>query len=96
MNTTENLDELFYGNEAAEKIGKLKTGLIEIEKKHIDYFEKREGKFNKDDYDRLHNHYITITNPGGITFGFTTDSDLDEDIRKECIELFNGIFNSKN
>ena len=96
METKENLNELFYGTEAAEKINNLKNGLLEIEEKHQKYFEERKGKFSKDECDKLHNHYITITNSGGITFGFTNDSDLDENIRKECIELFNGIFNAKN
>ena len=96
MDSKENLDELFFGSEAAEKINKLKTGLLAIEEKHNSYFEEKSAKFTKEEHDRLHNHYLTITNSGGITFGFTKDSDLDEDIRKECIELFNGIFNSKN
>ena len=95
MNIKENLDELFYGTDAAEKINKFKNGLLEIEERHVKYFEERKGKFGTDECDKLHNHYMIITNSGGITFGFINDSDLDESIRKECIELFNGIFNAK-
>ena len=95
MNTTENLNELFYGKETAGKIEKFKNGMLEIEKNHLNYFEQRPKKFSKDEIDRLHNHYITQTNNNGISFNFIKDSDLSEHIRNECIELFNQIFNSK-
>jgi hypothetical protein len=96
MEIKENLDELFFGGEAAEKINKLKSGLLEIEENHQKYFEEKKGKFIKDECDKLHNHCITITNSGEIIFGFINDSDLHENIRKECIKLFSGIFIARN
>ena len=96
MNTTENLNELFYGKEAAEKIEKFKNGMLEIEKKHFNYFVQKPKKSDVDENDRLHNHYVVITKNSSISFSFINDSNLDEHIRKECIELFNEIFNSKN
>jgi hypothetical protein len=95
MNTIENLNELFYGKEAAEKIEKFKNGMLEIEKRHLDYFEQRPKKFTHDKSDRLHNHYVTQTNNNGMSFNFIKDSDLEQYIRNECIEMFNRIFNSK-
>jgi len=96
MEIKENLNELIFGSEAAEKINMLETGLLEIEENHQNYFEEKKGKFSKDECDKLHNHYITTTNSGVITFEFIKDSDLHENIRKECIKLFNGIFNARN
>ncbi len=91
MKKTEDLNKLFYGNDAAEKINKLKEGLIIIEKENSEYFENRVAK-NKEK-DRLHNHYLTITNAQGISFNFIAESDLDNDIRISCHKLFNDIFN---
>ncbi len=95
MDTKKKLDESCFGSDAAEKINKLTIGLLVIEEKHIKYFEERLPKYSIDKCDKLQNHYITATNQEGITFAFLNKSDLDENIRIECIELFNEIFNSK-
>lgn len=91
MEKLEDLNELFYGNEAAEKINKLKEGLLLIEFENSKYFENRITKNNEKD--RLHNHYLTITNSQRISFNFLPESDLDKEIQISCHKLFNDIFN---
>lgn len=93
MKEIEDLNKLFYGNEAGEKIKKFKDGLIEIEDKYFEYFNSRTPKNEFDKIDKLHNHYMTNTDLNGITFKFLSDSDLDENIRIECEDLFKKIFN---
>lgn len=85
------LNKLFYGTDAADKISKLKKGLLLIEKQYSEYFESRTSKL--DGIDRLHNHYITVTDSHGMSFNFLEDSDLDRDIQLACHKLFNDIFN---
>lgn len=91
MKEAEDLNKLFYGNDASEKINKLKEGLLIIEKENSEYFENRIAK-NKEK-DRLHDHYLTVTNTQGISFNFMAESDLDKDIRISWHKLFNDIFN---
>lgn len=94
MEEIEDLNKLFYGNEAGEKIKKFKEGLIEIEDKYFEYFNNRTPKNEFDKIDKLHNHYITKTDLNGYTFIFLPDSDLEKSIRIECNELFKKIFNT--
>lgn len=96
MNTSEDLSKIFYGTDASEKINLLKSRLALVEESHNEYFKGRQSKLNVNEVDRLHNHYLTITDSNGIKFGFTDDSDLEIKIKTECIDVFNEIFNSKN
>lgn len=89
----ENLNELFYGEEAAYKLEQFKAGLLKIEQQNSMYFGSRLSKINTDNKDQLHNHYLMITNSTGVTFGFTKDTDLDIKIQTACHILFNEIFN---
>lgn len=91
MEKSEDLNELFYGKDAAEKINKLKKGLLLIEKENSEYFDNRITETNEKD--RLHNHYMTSTNSQGISFNFLAKSDLDKNIQNLCQKLFNDIFN---
>lgn len=84
------LNELFFGSDASDKINRLNEGLLLIEKQHLGYFKNRLIDSNED---RLHNHYIIITNSHGISINFLHDSDLDQNIKSSCIDLFNSIFN---
>ncbi|WKL49072.1 hypothetical protein Q1W71_04625 [Flavobacterium pectinovorum] len=65
-----------------------------VEEKNSEYFKERQS--NDNEPDRLHNHYITITDSNGIKFGFIDDSDLDSKIKSDCHNIFNEIFNAKN
>lgn len=90
-----NEKELFYGENGAPKMKQLKQGLIDIENKHLEYFKEKKSTLSFDKHDRLHNHYIMNTNPLGVHFGFMADSDLKEEIKNECQNLFNKIFDLK-
>jgi len=87
-----NEKELYYGDKGAPKMERLKEGLKEIENKHSEYFEKRKSSVSFEKHDRLHNHYIMTTNPFGVNFGFITESDLKGEIKAECQNLFDEIF----
>ncbi|MDI5894713.1 hypothetical protein [Flavobacterium algoritolerans] len=84
--------ELFYGNKGAPKMKRLKEGLQKIENKHSEYFEERNSPLSIEKHDRLHNHYDMNTNPNGVFFGIKPGSDLKEEIKIECQNLFNKIF----
>lgn len=90
------LNKVFYGEDAAEKLRQFKEGMLDIEKKNLDYFDNRSSKNDIEKKDRLHNHYLMTVNTRGITFGFINNSDLDEEIKTSCFKLFNSIFNSTN
>lgn len=96
MNSNVDLNKIIYGGDASEKITLLKNKLLVVEQKHIEYFTKRQSRLNSDEFDRLHNHYITITDSSGIKFGFIVESDLEDSIKIECIDIFNKVFNSNN
>lgn len=90
------LNKIFYGEEAAHKLNQFKEGMINIENKNSEYFIERGSRNNPEEKDRLHNYYIMIVNPSGITFRFNENSDLDKKIQISCIQLFNSIFNPTN
>ena len=90
----EDLNTIFYGPEAGNKIGIFEKGMELIEKKHSEYFKNRKPKYHVDKSDRLHNRYGTIVNSSGISLYFNNDSDLDIKIVDESRELFKKIFNS--
>ena len=95
MNIDDKTNELIYGEEGAKKIKLLNDGLLEIELKYIDYFKKRKPKYESEEHDRLHNHYMYITNPNRINFSFIKNTELDQKIINDCLSLFNSIFNLK-
>lgn len=86
------LKEIFYGKNGASKMEILTEGLKQIENKHSEYFEGRKSTLSFEKHDRLHNHYDMNTNPHGVNFGFRVESDLQDEIRIECQNLFNDIF----
>lgn len=90
------LNKIFYGEEAAQKLNQFKEGMLNIEANNLDYFNERVSKDNPEEKDRLHNYYLMIVNPNGVTFRFNENSDLDKEIQKSCIQLFNSIFNPTN
>jgi hypothetical protein len=90
------LNKIFYGEEAAQRLNQFKEGMLDIENKHLDYFNDRVSKDNAEEKDRLHNYYLMIVNSNGVTFRFNENSDLDKEIQTSCIQLFNRIFNPTN
>jgi hypothetical protein len=85
-------DELVYGDKGAPKMRRLKKGLQEIENNHLEYFEERTSPLSFEENDRLHNHYNITSNPHGVYFAIKPESDLPEEIKVKCQNLFNEIF----
>jgi len=79
-----------------EKDKAFQKGLEEIEKKHWGFFENRDNNSPFDTHekhDRLFFHHTTVHHSSGlINFYFNKESDLPEDIRKECVELFDSTY----
>ena len=59
---------------------------------NLEYFKNKPSRRSIEEHDHLHNHYSMITNSHGIKFGFDANSDLDEKIKTDCINLFDEIF----
>ena len=75
------------------KSDEFKAKLLEVEQKHLDYFENREPKYDRDgDRDHLHNHWVLWIDSYLVKFGFANDSELPEGIRKECLGAFDEVF----
>jgi hypothetical protein len=91
-----NFLEFIYGKDRIEKEEKLKKSLFEIESKYIEFFKKRPAKFEGEEHDRLHNHWLMWGDNNILRFGFDKESDLPVHIQKECLNSFNEIFNSNN
>lgn len=87
------ISELSFGKEATDKIELFENGLKVIENKYSQYFSNRESPNEFEKNDKLHNHFITLTDKFGIRFNFKDESDLDEKIKNECNQLFNNTFN---
>jgi hypothetical protein len=92
--TEKKLAELSFGKDASDKIEKFKNGLEKIENNYSEYFTNRKAPNDFEKNDRLHNHYVTVTDKNGISFVFLEESDLDTKIVEECKQLFKNIFNN--
>lgn len=80
-----NFDELFHGSDYAQRKEGLEKDLASIQEKHIEFFKSRKPLFPQDEYDMLHNHYLSKTSNGSFEFLFLNESDLPQYIRDECI-----------
>lgn len=88
------------GSNFWEVQSKKKEALIEafnkIEEKHLSYFKNRPSKFSIDDHDRLKRHYIIYETANKITFAFDPETDLPENIKTECTEVYISLFGPGN
>jgi len=84
--------EKIFGKEFYQKDELFKEKLQEIEEEFIEYFKKRKSKFDHDEHDRLHNHYLIYYENGIIRFGFDKDSDIPKYIMQKCIMAFNETY----
>ncbi|QIA06442.1 hypothetical protein [Draconibacterium halophilum] len=76
-----------------QKSEEFKEKLLEVEKKHIKYFEERDPVFESDgERDHLHNHWVLWTQSDRVKFGFAHNSDLPDEIKKDCIDVFDQVF----
>ena len=85
------LDEFFYGEEAAKKKVAFETDLNRIEEENIEWFGERESNYPNEEHDRLHNHYMLHYGNGRVMIKIITD-DLPDVIRDECLESFRNHF----
>ena len=88
------IKEVLYGKDYADKHNDFMNALNKIEENHIDFFKERPARNQYGDHDRLHNHYGMINQYGTLTFGIMGDSELPEDIKNECMNAFNSIWNN--
>lgn len=85
------LDEFVFGRDNSKARQEFNKGLDEIERRHVNYFEQRQGK-PWQDRDNLRNHCHFNYDGKQITFINLPGSDLDPEIWQECLRLFNSIF----
>lgn len=89
------IEEILYSDDFNQKFELFKQGLEEINSKYAEYFQLRKQKDFPNEQDNLHLHYWIINQFGRMTFGFLPESDLDEEIKTECNNLFNSVFHSQ-
>ena len=86
-------DESFWSRQQSEKSEGFKAELRRIEEKHSEYFEKRKANSKSMPHDNLAEHYIFQENRNGeANFFFPEYSDLDEEIKNECLAAFHRIY----
>lgn len=86
------ISEFIYGEEYAEKNRAFEEELLRIEAEHADFFKSRPPQNETEKHDRLHNHYALRTAGGQVSFKFNEGSDLPEDLKRECTEVFHRIW----
>jgi hypothetical protein len=77
-----------FGENVSEKWLGLEDSLNEIEEKYSDFFQSQESFKYPGEKNRLHDHYVIITEGNKITFGFEPRSDLPLDIKNDCLAAF--------
>lgn len=90
------INEFLYGKEFNDTLEKFKSGLEEVEVKNIEWFRERKPKFESEEHDKLHHHYLIRWDSFGIGFGFRDDSEVPKYIQAECHELFRKYFPDRN
>lgn len=74
-------DKTIYGPDYAKKNAKFKQALLDIEEKHIHFFENREPKYSTEKHDKIHNHCLYMHSHYETVFNFDKESDLPENIK---------------
>ena len=92
----DNLKELLFGKDYSEKHDALMEKLDAIEQKHLSFFKARPPKYEREEHDRLYNHYNSVTRHGTFQFGFNKDSDVPMNIQDECMQAFRDTFNPQD
>ncbi len=88
----ENYTEIILG----KKLSEFKSGLNQIEQRHIEYFKPRKSRIKHLDQYKLISH-CDFTNFVGPTTPQlkVVDPDLDQEILNEVMELFDKVFTQK-
>jgi hypothetical protein len=87
-----NILEQILGKDRFEKEERFNRALLEIEEKYIDFFRKRPAKNEIELHDRLHDHWLMLSDNYKISFGFEKDTDIPQEIIIRCFQKFNEIF----
>jgi len=69
------------------------NGLFEIQRRHNYWFESRHGEFDSQPHDAITNHVVISSHYPKLNFGYWADSELPENIREECNNHFDSVFN---
>jgi hypothetical protein len=90
--TSDEMNELFYGKDIADKAKLFKEELNKVEENNFEYFKSQRSKFASEEHDKLGNHYMIYTANSRVTFNFLPDSKLLQSIKDECIEAFKRVY----
>ncbi|RZK45009.1 MAG: hypothetical protein EOO61_01695 [Hymenobacter sp.] len=83
-------NEVFHGPAIAAVMDKLKACLLEVEKKHQEYFDELSEQADEEDRPvRLHNFTTEWWHDGIFQFG--TKPELRQDIADECVACVEGL-----
>ncbi len=93
FNIMKDIKEVIYGKDFSDKHNRFMEALNTIEDKYKDFFENRPPRNEFHEHDRLHNHYGITIQYGVIRFGIDKDSELPENIQRECHQAFDLIWN---
>lgn len=86
------IKEVLFGQDYRDKYTRFTEELDNINAKYVDYFDSRRSKLCPEEKDSLGLHYWIINQFGTLTFGFLPESDIGENIKIECMNLFDKIF----
>jgi hypothetical protein len=90
------ISEFLIGKDLHDKNEALDQMFNQIENKYISFFKKRPPKFEGEEHDRLHNHWLLVEDNYSAKFGFDKDSDIPEYIKSECLQAFIKVFGPVN
>ena len=86
--------EFNWSKKESEKSKRFIAELRKIEEKHSDYFRNRKTSSEFMPHDMLAEHYIFQESKNGeVNFFFPEYSDLDDEIKKECLVAFEQVYN---
>lgn len=89
------IKEVLFNPDYNDKYTRFTEELDSVNSKYKEYFDSRENKLFPEEKDSLALHYWMVNQYGTLTFGFLPESDIDENIKIECVNLFNRIFHDK-
>lgn len=90
------IKEVLFNPDFNDKYREFIGELDSINSKYKKYFDSRDSKHFPEEKDSLVLHYWMVNQYGTLTFGFLQESDIDENIKDECMNLFNRIFHDKS
>lgn len=86
------MQTIFYNAERKELDDKIEFALLMVEQNNLNYFKSKKYDFEDEPHERLHSHYMIVSDKNGYIINFNPNSPLPETIRNEVIEAFNQVF----